>query len=181
MKHQFFVVVMIQIVIDWIHVFFFGQTKTSIKMNEPRDKAASVLLNETTLWIMGGLTGSGPLSSTELIKLDEANSVNGPALPTKLFESCAVKYNDSHIYLTGGQDAEEAGGYTSRVWIYKPIIDAGNSSWTEGPRMNIHRGDHGCTVLHYGQTSWIVVAGGIGTAYTSMEILDPNSNKWVQG
>merc|ERR1712038_1410133 len=46
--------------------------------------------------------------------------------------------------------------------------------------MNNQRYGHGCTVLHHGQKSWIVVAGG--PPYSkSMEILDPNKNKYVQG
>ena len=154
----------------------FGQTKTSIKMNEPRSSAASVVLNETTLWIMGGLAGrSRRLKSTELITLDPATSVNGPALPKALAGSCAVKYNDTHIYLTGS---------ANQVWIYNTILNPGSSSWTEGPRMKNKRSSHGCTVLHHGQKSWIVVAGGYnfyGDFLKSMEILDPNENKWVRG
>ena len=156
---------------DYDTCIVFGQTKTSIKMNEPRSVAASVVLNETTLWILGGLAGRRRLKSTELITLDPATSVNGPALPKALAGSCAVKYNDTHIYLTGNGN---------QVWIYNP----GSSSWTEGPRMKNKRGSHGCIVLHHGQKSWIVVAGGYnndGDYLKSMEILDPNENKWVRG
>ena len=156
----------------------FDQTKTSIKLNEPRSRAASVVLNETTLWIMGGsvpFPGTA-LSSTELITLDPATSVNGPALPNELYASCAVKYNDTHIYLTGGRNIL---GWKNQVWIYNIILNAGSSSWTEGPRMNNKRGYHGCTVLHHGQKSWIVVASDYNKH--SVEILDPNKNKWVQG
>ena len=155
----------------------FSQTKKSIKMVEPRYSAANVVLNETTLWIIGGHHGSTRLSSTELITLDPATSVNGPAIPNELCASCAVKYNDTHIYLTGGHNNS---GFTDKVWIYNT---AGSSSWTEGPRMNDGRGYHGCTVLHHDQRSWLVLAGGLNDddAFKSMEILDPNKNKWVQG
>ena len=158
----------------------FGQTKTSIKLKEPRSQAASVMLNKKTLWILGGVTtGGSRLSSTEFITLDPATSVNGPALPKELYGSCAVKYNESHIYLTGGYSS----GYTNDVWIYNSILDAGSSSWTEGPRMNNERGYHGCIVLHHDQRSLIVVAAGWngGNGLKSVEILDPNKNKWVQG
>ena len=158
----------------------FGQTKTYIKMQEKRSTAISVVLNETTLWILGGWNDSGTVSSTELITLDAATSVNGPALPNKLGASCAIKYNSSHIYLTGGYNNSDQ---TNKVWIYNTILDAGSSSWTEGPRMNNKRGTHGCTVLHHGQSSWIVVAGGYDgkKPVKRMEILDPNKKKWVQG
>ena len=154
----------------------FSQPKKSIKMIEPRYSAANVVLNETTLWIIGGHHGSKRLSSTELITLDPATSVNGPALPNGLSHSCAFKYNDTHIYLTGGFGDSD---WTNKVWIHSTILDAGSSSWTKGPRMNHKREFHGCTVLHHGQKSWIVVAGGNGLK--SMEILDPNKNKWVEG
>ena len=82
----------------------FGLTKTFIELKERRSYAASVMLNETTLWIMGGRSDSiNEISSTtELITLDSATSVSGPALPKEMYRSCAVKYNQSHIYLTGG-------------------------------------------------------------------------------
>ena len=157
-----------------------GQNKKSIKMNKARSYAASVVLNETTLWIIGGWRfDSSVLSSTELITLDSATSVNGPALPNALVGSCAVKYNDTHIYLTGGNNGSEL---TNDVWIYNTIVDAGSSSWIEGPRMNIARECHGCTVLHHRQTSWVVVGGSYTNSYSKwMEILDPNDNKWIRG
>ena len=62
----------------------FRQTKTSIKMKQKRYSAASVMVNETTLLIMGGSSSSADyhgdfdyagdyydsLNSTELITLD---------------------------------------------------------------------------------------------------------------
>ena len=158
-----------------------GQNKNTIKMQEKRSNAASVVLNKETtglnqgLWLMGGFSGSDGLISSELITLDPATSVNGPALPKALAGSCAVKYNDTHIYLTGS---------SNQVWIYNTMLNPGSSSWTEGPRMKNKRSSHGCTVLHHGQKSWIVVAGGYnfyGDFLKSMEILDPNENKWVRG
>ena len=139
------------------------------------------MLNKKNIWILGGVTtGGSRLSSTEFITLDPATPVNGPALPNALDNACAVKYNESHIYLTGGVSS---GSSTNDVWIYNSILDAGSSSWTEGPRMNNERGAHGCTILHYEKNSWVVVAGGSPSSITgkSVEILDPNNNKWVQG
>ena len=109
----------------------FGNKKTSIKMNVKRSGAASVVMNEKTLWIMGGDSKNSAdrlLSSTELITLFPPTSVNGPPLPKELNDACAVKYNDTHIYLTGGHDNSD---WTNQVWIYDTILDAGSSSWTE--------------------------------------------------
>ena len=72
----------------------FGQNQTSfIKMNEKRFRSASVILNETTLWIMGGSTETynDLLISTEFINLDSDTSINGPSLPMELDSSCAIK------------------------------------------------------------------------------------------
>ena len=159
----------------------FGLTKTFIELKERRSYAASVMLNETTLWIMGGHSDSinENSSTTELITLDSATSVSGPVLPMGVYESCAVKYNQSHIYLTGGRGKSvEKWQHQNEVWIYNTLIDGGSSSWIEGPKMNRKRSEHGCTVLHHGLKSWIVVAGG---SRQTVEILDPNTNKWVMG
>ena len=167
----------------------FGKTKTtSIKMKGPymhsigkRTNGASVVLNDTTLWLLGGLNYRGRLSTTEFIKLDAASdsatSVIGPALPHILSDSCAVKYNNTHIYLIGGYTSD----YEDRVLIYNSILD----KWTKGPRLNTGRTDHGCAIIHHGGESWIIVVGGYsnGNGLTSVEVLDPNNGfpKWVQG
>ena len=125
--------------------------------------------------------GSGCHSSTELITLDSDISANGPELPMKLSFSCAVKYNDSHIYLiAGGCDYSSN---VNKVWIYN-LYEGSNSSWTEGPILKDARRAHGCTVIHHEQTSWIVVAGGYETGWErlqSVEVLDPNKNEWING
>ena len=134
----------------------FGQTKTSIKLKEKRSGAASVMLNEETLWILGGRrTDESYITSTELISLDADFSVYGPSMPNELSNLCAVKYNESHIYLTGGYNYD-SGGETNKVWIFNKVTTA----WTEGPLMINKRAWHGCTILHHEQGSWIVVSGG---------------------
>ena len=162
----------------------FGQNQT-IKMNEKRFRSASVILNETTLWIMGGSTGPMTLSSTEFITLDSDTSINGPSLPIEMDSSCAIKYNTSHIYLTGGYYSGDPWDVRQdKVWIFNiHDINSGTSSWTEGPKMKDPRAVHGCTVLHQDQKSLIVVAGGWNKAgaVLSMEILDPLKNEWIQG
>ena len=86
-------------------------------------------------------------------------------MPNELSNLCAVKYNESHIYLTGGYHKNS--GYTNKVWIFNKVTTA----WTEGPLMINKRAWHGCTILHHEQGSWIVVSGG-ESKYKTMEILD---------
>ena len=164
----------------------FAQNQTSsIKMNEKRFRSASVILNETTFWIMGGSTETynDLLISTEFINLDSDTSINGPSLPMELDSSCAIKYNASHIYLTGGYYSGDQ-QRQDKVWIFNMYdINNATSSWTEGPKMKEARAVHGCTVLHQNQKSLIVVAGGWNEAgaVLSMEILDPLKSEWIEG
>ena len=85
--------------------------------------------------------------------------------------------------MTGGQ-VGITGDNQDNVWIDNIMLESGNSSWKEGPRMNEGRYYHGCIALHYQEKIYIVVAGG-RTSRTdtlkSVEILDPNTNKWVPG
>ena len=46
-----------------------GQPEIEMKMIEKRVGAASVALDQSTLWIVGGWNGNNDLSSTEFIKL----------------------------------------------------------------------------------------------------------------
>ena len=57
--------------------------------------------------------------------------------------------------------------------------------------MNYRRNNHGCTVMHDGETSVIVSAGGLGRLSSqasssngnlnSVEILDPSLGQWNMG
>ena len=94
----------------------FGQNQTSFKMNEKRFRSASVMLNETTLWIMGGSASDYmTLISTEFITLDSDTSINGPSLPRGMDNFCAIKYNTSHIYLTGGYYSGDPWDHCSEI------------------------------------------------------------------
>ena len=157
-------------------VFSHNAFHSAVNLMEKRHRSASVLLNESTLWILGGY---GCDNSTELITLVAGSSFSGPELPMELDSACAVKFNDSHIYLTGGYHSSDA-SWADEVWIYNIF----NSLWTKGPSLLGARSAHGCTVFHRSQqTSLVAVAGGWNndTALDSVEILDPNMNKWVQG
>ena len=67
------------------------------KLTTRRWGAASVLLNETTLWILGGY-GNGYLDSTEFININERNGIPGKKLPIAMYGMCAVKYSSEKIF-----------------------------------------------------------------------------------
>ena len=130
----------------------FGQSQ-SVTMTEPRYGAASIVLNTTTMWVVGGWDGSNFLSSSEFITLE--NAVAGPSLPYKMYLHCAVKFNESQIYVIGGI----YGDRNDYVYIFNPLD---NFSYKQGPSMNYRRRYHGCAVMHDGETSVIVSVGGYG-------------------
>ena len=164
----------------------FGQPQT-ITMTEPRYFAASVVLNTTTMWVMGGDDGWNYLSSTEFITLEKA--VSGPSLPYAVRSHCAVKYNESQIYVIGGEDKEGVnnGQYTNDVYVFNPLD---NFSSKYHSTMNYQRGRHGCAIMNDGKSSVIVVGGGYGKLSSSsssnalldsVEILNPSLGTWIIG
>ena len=66
-------------------------------MHFERKSAASVMINSEDMWVTGGEYSK----STEIIRRHTNVSVPGPQLPEVMFEHCAVKINDSHIFLAG--------------------------------------------------------------------------------
>ena len=71
-----------------------------INMLKKRTLASSVVLNQDTLWVIGGEDDSHHLKSTEFIKLNQT-SVEGPELPFTITSHCAVKYKENKIFFIG--------------------------------------------------------------------------------
>ena len=175
----------------------FGQSQT-VTMTSKRYGAASVVLNTTTMWVMGGRDNSPGypyLSSTELISLEKA--VPGPSLKygytyNKNAAFCSVKYNETHVYEIGGYYGHSSSTrvYRSNTVIYNPLD---NFSSKPGPEMNYRRKYPGCAIMNDGESSVIVVAGGYGCQssssshcssidyHDSVEILDPSLGQWTMG
>ena len=158
----------------------FGQSP--VLMTQGRSRAASVVINATTMWIMGGRWYDSYLSSTEFITLD--NSESGPSFPHPMWDLCAVKFNESQIYVIGG---EGNGQYSNEVYVYNPLD---NFSYKYHSTMNYRRSNPGCAIMNDGDSMVIVVAGGYGrlsSSYSSngeldsSEILDPSQGQWNIG
>ena len=169
----------------------FGQSQT-VTMTSKRYGAASVVLNTTTMWVMGGRDGSSSydyISSSEFISLK--NSVPGPSINSLNAYFCSVKYNESHVYEIGGYYRYSS---SSEIYIYGTNIynPLDNFSRTSGPAMNYRRRYPGCAVMHNGESSVIVVVGGHGChssqhpcspmiQLNTVEILDPSLGQWTMG
>jgi len=151
------------------------------KLTTSRWGASSVILNETTLWILGGvdnIINGDTLDSTELINANEENGMPGKELPVAMFGMCAVKYSSEKIFVIGGYSNFNR---LDSVWIFNP---ENNFNYITGPSLKNRRVGHGCALMKNGQNYLIVVGGGYnGDELSSVEILDPSNdnNQWTQG
>ena len=145
-------------------------------MNSKRSAHSSVALSDDRIWMLGGRDENfNSFDSTEFITKDGA--VNGPTLPEAVFSHCSVKFNDL-IYLIGGRTSYTT--ITKNVWVANP---SNGYAFVQGPSMITGRFLHSCGTMSIGSTSIIIAAAGVyGSGWlSSVEILDPQSNQWVEG
>ena len=72
-------------------------------------------------------------------------------------------------------------GYTKNdVWVANP---SNGYAFVQGPSLITGRRYHSCGTMSIGAKSIIIGAGGHGSMgyLSSVEILDPLSNQWVEG
>ena len=154
-----------------------GQPEKKIKMQEKRKGAASVVLDQTTLWVVGGYNNDNTNQrSTEFIEMDQPPA-NGPVLPFKISYHSMIQYDEKSIYIIGGWQNYSI---SNKTWIVDPT-DAFKIK--VGPSLNVRRAHHGCAKMTLNGRTILVVAGGEGFGYLdSVEILDPTKdNNWTRG
>ena len=152
-----------------------SQWNKTHEMTTKRTYAASVPLNSTTMWILGGHNGDDRLDSTEFLRADSSVGIPGPKLPFAMSSFCTVKYSDHQVYIIGGSATEDL----NKVYIYNPMD---GFTHIEGPALKNKRISHACAVMSNGQQSKIVVAGGWNNGgLSSVEIFDPTVNNWIPG
>ena len=155
-----------------------------MKMIEKRTFAASVALDQSTLWIVGGqreFLGNG-LNSTEFIKLGQP-SVKGRDLPFTIRYHSMIQNDEKSIYIIGGVQNDST---SNKTWIVDPT---NGFKITEGPSLKKPRSNHCCAKMTINGRTILVVAGGCEAqesggyrALDSVEILDPlGNNVWTQG
>ena len=128
----------------------------------------SVVLNESKIWITGGVSNNGNVEkSTEIISLDQP-LVPGPDLPFTVFAHSMVLVDPTTIYLIGGWQNDQL---SNKTWI----IDPTNKFQIKvGPSLNIARNFHSCSKMKIEGRIFLVVAGGHnhGKTLDSVELLD---------
>jgi hypothetical protein len=160
-----------------------GPTTTTAKLSQPRSRGASVVLNNTTLWLTGGwLEESTELTkSTEFVQL--TGTIPGPDLPFEVSAHCLVLLNDTTALLIGGQYPNTTSSKATSYFNFEDKI------WTVGPSLMTGRYIHSCALFkspQYGNTDTVIVTGGhneLDNASTSTEILNFYSNNpsWTSG
>ena len=107
-------------------------------------------------------------------------SVKGRDLPFAISYHSMIQYDEKSIYIIGGV---QNGHFSSKkTWIVDPTNEF---RITEGPSLNKGRSGHGCAKMTLNGRTILVVAGGEGEGYEtldSVEILDPSGNNiWTPG
>ena len=156
-------------------------------MLEKRGWTSGIVLNypEKTLWITGGLSefnaGKGH-SSSEFIYLNKS-AEKGPDLPFEIHRHCMIKYNDSAVFIIGGDLDEYGGPRSSNTWIIDPT---NNFTIIDGPPLSKGKANMACGKMKIEGKTWLVVGpyqnGPISQA-EHLDLLDPlNVNQgWLKG
>ena len=152
-----------------------SMTSLVTNMKSKRAYAASVVLDNNQLWVMGGYDGSR-LKSTEYIQID-AGSTSGPDLPLAVYGHAIVAWTSSSFMLIGGYD----GNYLAKTFYYhveKP------DEWIPGPELKQARRMHaaGLGMDRATNDPYIAVTGGYGGSYLdSVELLYEGETEWQAG
>ena len=146
---------------------------------EDRRCASSVVLNQTRLWVTGGVDEIWEhKKSSQFLSLNQSPE-KGPELPFTVNLHCMVQVDSETIYLIGGVLNRKA---SNKTWIINPTK---NFEMREGPNMNHSRTVHSCATMKLNNKVFIVAVGGYNPSgtRTTVEILDTSlpANNWKFG
>ena len=157
-------------------------------MSVERVDAASIVLNDNTLWVTGGV-GKDRLSliSTEYVKM--SGSLPGPDLPIALDGHAMAAINSTVSMVIGGYDRSGLDG-TESTFYYNHI----EGVWSNGPILIQSRYYHaaGMVTDELTNENFVSVTGGFWGygmlqtgVYDSMVYLDSSEilqdGKWIEG
>ena len=121
--------------------------RNDFEMMIPRMTMSSIVLNESNIWITGGISifrkngNNNPgYNSTEIISLDQP-PVQGSDLPFKVRDHSMVLVNPTTIYLIGGFQNRQV---SNKTWIINPT---NNLQIKVGPSLNTARSCHSCSKM----------------------------------
>ena len=150
-------------------------------MSVERGYAASIVINDNTLWVTGGYNYDGGfvyLASTEYVTV--TGNMLGPDLPMALSNHAMVAINSTCSMVIGGKD--ENWDDSASTFFY----DRNEGEWITGPSLMQARSYHAAGIVTDDVTdeNFVAVTGGnVGEWITdpldSTEILQ--DGEWVQG
>ena len=148
-------------------------------LNTPKNTAASLTMDDK-LVVAGGWDGSNRLKTIELASPNTASMILPYELPVALSSKpCAVSWKSDTFMLVGGRSDQY--DYEERTYF----IDMGNNTVINGPNLQFRRRELACQEMIVNGSSFIVVAGGEGTAgdLKSTEVLSKSSveDGWQPG
>lgn len=142
------------------------------RMSVGRYFAASIVLNDNTLWVTGG---SGGGASTDYVKM--TGTMPGPDLPMALEYHAMVAINNTCSMVIGGY----TNGYVTSASTF--YYDHNEGEWTTGPSLMQARGEgHAAGIVTDEVTdeNFVAVTGGWRSGpLDSTEILQ--DGYWIQG
>jgi hypothetical protein len=143
-------------------------------MSVGRRDAASIVINDNTLWVTGGSNWNvgGRLASTEYVTV--TGTMLGPDLPMALDSHAIVAINSTCSMVIGGISND----YSALTFFY----DRNEGEWINGPSLMQARGYHAAGIVTDEVTGehFVAVTGGYYSGHLdSTEILQ--DGEWVQG
>ena len=145
-------------------------------MSVGRYSAASIVLNDNTLWVTGGYY-YGSLASTEYVTV--TGTMLGPDLPMTLSHHAMVAINSTCSMVIGG------GGQEGGIWPLTYFYDHNDGEWLNGSSLMQARYTHAAGIITDEVTGehFVAVTGGyypdLDLDLDSTEILQ--DGEWVQG
>ena len=152
------------------------KTTNFTKMSTRRAFAASVVLNETTIWISGGRYDTDSyLSSSEFIQKE--GTVPGPNLPNPMDAHVMIKISNEIVLIIGGRSS-------NILFSDKSFECDHEGECRHGPSLKTARHSHsvGIVIDEVTQEKLVIAAGGYGSncaLLQSTEILV--NDGWIAG
>lgn len=152
----------------YVYSFATREWEKTVSWGSDRSDSASAVVDEATWWIAGGFGGS---YLNDSLVYNGGTFAPGPELPYAAYSACAVKVNETHVFLGGGFDGTE---YISSAYL----LEWATQAWTRLPDMKTGRRAHTCNVVG---TDVVVVGGYDGEDLGTSEIFSLTSNSWSLG
>jgi hypothetical protein len=153
-----------------------GKVSTGRAMNTARANHASVVLNDGTILVSGGLTGLPPAyaPTASVERYDPTQNLWSitSSMNSARVNHTMTKLQDGRVLVTGGMSAPLTALSTTE--IYSTVTNL----WTPAAPMHTARANHTAVLLVNG--SVLVTGGGTGPGLglSKAEIYNPTLNKW---